>query len=179
MSRKILYVGMDESNHGDIKKKIGEIVVATFSYSKKYWDETAKHPNRRDYSQVQIALNEGVDYVYTFLPHELAKHNYSNLPLVASDLVGKVLHFQYAPEIKIGLDGQLSYKDRKNMTKEFYEMGFEPKISNYIKKNGSHVGPKLIYISHLLANNIFRKSMLGIANDSHYLPFDVLELIKK
>ena len=178
MSRETLYVGMDESNHGELKTKIGEIIVATFSYSKRYWNENARHPNRRDYSQIDMALRNGVDYIYTFLPHDLAKQNYSNLPLVAPELVSRILHFKYAPEIKLGLDGRLLDHDKKNMIDAFEEMGFRPEISNYIKKNGMHEGPKLIYLSHLIANSILRKSIVGIARDNHYLPFDILEFGK-
>ena len=175
MSREVLYVGMDESNHGQgPKSRVGEIIVATYTYSKRFWNETEKHPNRRDYNQVKSALKTGVDYIYTHLPHEFASTQYSNLPYVAPTLVGKILHLRYAPEIKLGLDGRLLAEDREKMMKEFENMGFEPEISNYIKKNKSHVGPGLVYLSHLIANELFRRSMFEIAEDSHYIPFDVI-----
>jgi len=165
---------MDESNQGELKSKVGEIVVATFSFNKRYWDEHEKHSNRRDYNQVKSALKKGVDYLYTILPHELAKENYSNLPLVAPEMLLKILCFKYSPDIFIGLDGQISYEDKKRLISKINEMGFDPSISNYIKKNGVHIGPKLIYLSHLIANDLFRnKNLMDLAEDPRYFPFDV------
>ena len=168
---------MDESNHGELKSKIGEIVVATFSFNKLYWNEKEKQSNNNN--DVNNFLKKGGDYLYTILPHELAKGNYSNLPLVAPEMLIKILCFKYSPEICIGFDGQISYEDKKGLITTFDKMGFNPKISNYIKNKGVHIGPKLIYLSHIIANDLFRnKNLMDLAQDKRYFPFDIFNYLK-
>ncbi|MFZ1970808.1 MAG: hypothetical protein WAU65_01340 [Candidatus Nanoarchaeia archaeon] len=176
MSREILYIGMDDSNHGETKSRVGEIIVASYSHNKLLWNEK-KSPDSRDYSRVEECLEKRlVDYIYTILPHEVAKHKYSNLPLVAPFFVEHLISQKWIPEIKIGLDGQLHREDKTSLIKYFEGRDISVSISNYIKRNKVHVGPELIYLSHLLANHLFSTSMLEIARDDHYVPFDILKI---
>ena len=167
---------MDESNHGEVKSRIGEIIVATCSYNKTLW-EYKKHFRRRDFSKVNERLNENlIDYVYTLLPHEIAKYKYSNLPLVAPFLVDSLLEDKAVSKVKLGLDGQLKREDKNNLIDTLEETGLEFDVFNFIKRNHVHYGPELIYLSHLIANNLFSQSMLEIAKDDHYLAFDILKI---
>jgi hypothetical protein len=176
MSKGVLYIGMDESNHGETKHLIGEIIVASCSFNKMFW-EPKKHPNRRDYSQIEASVERGVNYFFTIVPHEIAKKNYSNLPLVAPLLIKQ--HFLSLKEVregKLGLDGRLSREDKEKLILTLEEMGIEMTVMNFIKKNGVHYGPKLIYLSHLIANNLLHMSMLQIAENEHYTPLNILNI---
>lgn len=169
-----LYVGMDESNHGETKSRIGEIVVATFSHDSSFWDYK-KNLGRRDFSKIDEALLKEMEYFYTMLPHELAKPNYSNLPLVAPFLVGYYLDLKKEGfRIKMGLDGDLNKDDKNNLTKTFEARQLEVEIHNFTKRNRIHNGPELIYLAHLIANKTISKSLLEIAEDKRYIPFDIL-----
>ena len=176
MSRDILYIGMDESNHGELKSRTGEIIVVTWSYNKRFWDYD-KHPNRRDYSVIEKCLNKGVDYIYTILRPELAKKNYSNLPLSAPALIHPLLNLKGISEIKLGLDGRLRSDDKKQLIQILEESNLKVTVANFVKKNGVHFGPELIYLSHLIANQLFRElTMLKIGCDSHYVHFDMSKI---
>lgn len=176
MSKEVLYIGMDESNHGeDLKSRVGEIVVASFAYNRHFWGYE-KHPNRRDFSQVSNALERGVGYIYTMLPHEIAKRNYSNLPLVAPFILEPILNARKVQTLKLGLDGRLRSDDKKCLIRFFEGKDLKVTITNFVKRNGVHRGPELVYLSHLIANELFHKSMLEIADDINYVPFDILKI---
>jgi hypothetical protein len=173
MPKEILYIGMDESNHGETKPRIGEIVVATFSYDFSFWDYK-KNLGRKDFFKIEEAVIRGVEYYYTTLPHELASLNYSNLPLVAPFFVKSFLDLKRRnSRVKLGLDGQLSKEDELSLTNIFAEQNIETDIFNFTKRNRIHVGPELIYLAHLIANQSINKSMIEIAQDKHYMPFDL------
>ncbi len=174
MSKEVLYVGMDESNHGETKSRVGEIVVATCSYSEKFW-EYKKHPNKRDYSRVRETLERGVSYLYTILPHELANRNYSNLPLVAPFFVRNLLCLKNAPKVTLGLDGRLRKEDRERLLNIFANEDIPIEIYDFPKKNRVHYGPELIHLSHIIANRLIQR-LLKFAEDENYVPFDVLTI---
>lgn len=169
---EVLYVGMDESNHGETKSRIGEIIVASYSNDYSLWDYK-KHPNRRNYARVEECITEkDFDYIFTMISHEKAKRNYSNLHSVAHFLIEEIMNIKETPgKIKLGLDGKLKMKDKKRLLKEGSEKGIGLNVRNFIKENGVHHGPELIYLSHQIANNLINTSMLEIANDSNYVPF--------
>ncbi len=175
MPKEVLYIGMDESNHGETKPRIGEIIVATSSHNHLFWD-FKKSPNRRDFSRIEQAIQRGVDYYYTILPHELAKENYSNLPRVAPFFIRHFLDYEKTTKIKLGLDGQLNREDKGKLSDIFAGENIDVSILNFIKKNGVHYGPELIYLAHLLANNFINKSLIEIAKDGHYIPFNLINL---
>ena len=167
---------MDESNHGETKPRVGEIIVATCSYNSFFWEDR-RNPDRRDFSKIEEALMKGVDYNYTILPHELAKGNYSNLPLVAPFFVEHFLKSKRrASQIKLGLDGHLNKEDKEKLVKIFAEEDIQAYISNFIKKNKLHKGPTLIYLAHLIANSTLNRSLYEISEDERYIPFDVINL---
>ena len=176
MSKEVLYIGMDESNHGETKPRIGEIVVATCSYNHLFWQDK-KNPDRRAFSKIEEALIKGVDYNYTILPHELAKGHYSNLPLVAPFFVNHFLKSKRAvSQIKLGLDGPLNKEDKERLVEVFAEDDVQAYISNFMKKNKLHYGPTLIYLAHLIANSTLNRSLFEISQDNRYIPFDVINL---
>jgi hypothetical protein len=176
MPKGVLYIGMDESNHGETKPRIGEVVVATCSYNHLFWDYK-KSINRRNFSKIEEALNRGVNYFYTILPHELAKENYSNLPLVAPFFVTHFLKsIRSASQIRLGLDGQLNREDKGKLMDIFSEKDIQVNVLNFIKKNGVHYGPELIYLAHLIANSTMNRSLIEIAGDDHFIPFNIINL---
>ena len=176
MPKEVLYIGMDESNHGETKPRIGEIVVATCSYNHIFWDDK-RNPDRRAFSRIEESLVRGVDYNYTILPHELAKGNYSNLPLVAPFFVGNFLKSRKdIRQIKLGLDGHLNKEDKEKLIALFAEDNVEAQISNFMKRNKLHYGPTLIYLAHLIANSTLNRSLYEISEDERYIPFDVINL---
>ncbi len=177
MSKGIFYVGMDESNHGELKSKIGEIIVACGSFNKRFW-EYKKHPNRRDFSRIEERLDQGVDYIYTLLSHNIAKKNYSNLHTVAPFLIDNFFLGCFSnkriEKVFLGLDGRLNRQDRLGLSENLERRDLEFSIKNFVKRNGVHYGPELIYLSHLIANSIFSNSMEEIARDPRYIPFKEL-----
>ncbi len=173
MSREVLYVGMDESNHGETKSRIGEIIVATCSYNERFW-ESKKHPNKRDYSRVRETIGKGVNYLYTILPHEMANRNYSNLPLVAPFFVKNLLILKNASKVRLGLDGKIQKEDKEKLMGIFAEEGINVNIFDFPKRNRIHYGPELIHLSHIIANRLIQR-LLEFAEDENYIPFNVLD----
>ena len=172
MSKEVLYIGMDDSNHGQVKSLIGEIIVATCSYNSLFW-ESKKHHQKRNYNRVEECLEKGVDYAYTILPHEIARKNISNLPLVAPFFVKYFLNAKHASRVKLGLDGKLQKTDKEKLNNIFSSEKINVTINDFPKRNRPHYGPELVYLSHIIANRLIR-SFLKFAKDKHYTPFDVL-----
>lgn len=174
VAKGVLYVGMDESNHGETKSRIGEIVVACCSFDKRYW-EPRKHPTPADVPPREPGIWEGVDFVYTLLPHDLATKKYSNLPLVAPSLIVPLMHSKGVYTGKLALDGSLQREDKIRLLERFADAQCCMNITNYIKRNHVHYGPQLIYLAHIFANHLFR-CLVGISEDERYIPFSVLNI---
>ncbi len=170
MSNTTLYVGMDESNHGKPNSPIGEIIIASYSYDKEFWDYK-KHPNTKLFSRIRECCDMGVNYIYTIVPQDIATKNYSNLPEVAPFLIKEIMS-DTDSEIKLGLDGRLRPDHRRHLITLFMQDNINLKVEGFIKKHGVHYGPELIYLSHLISNCIFHELMLPKKEpDEHYIPF--------
>ncbi|MEX0920597.1 MAG: hypothetical protein WDZ69_03385 [Candidatus Pacearchaeota archaeon] len=173
LKKEVLYIGMDESNHGETKPRIGEIIVASYSYDSFFWEEK-KHPNRRNYARVVECMENDFNYVFTIVPHGMAKINYSNLSNVAPFLIKEIISDKDKPDkVKLGLDGELKRKDRRGFLEKIAEQDLDVTLKNFVKRKGVHQCPELIYLSHQIANNLLNKSpLVEIARNLHYIPLN-------
>jgi hypothetical protein len=168
---KNLYVGGDESNHGNRKKK-GEIIVAVFSTLDED-KEIVKLGNKRDYSEaLSYASKEGRDWLFTIRAGD-QYFGKNNLPLVIPTLLQYYLEKNQnlcseLKEISVFIDGELRKKfiedfkkDIRNVTPVCLEKvvvkGFTKKR---FEQNGFSKGyecPKLIWAADSIANYLLSK----------------------
>jgi len=155
-----LYVGGDESNHGDRSR--AEIDVATFSRLEED-SILRKFPNRRDYDKLDIWLNRSDrTYLFAFLSSEAHRSHGLNLPVSIPDLLTLFLAKLTTPptSIQIFLDGQIPQRRLKSMAEvisRFYSG--EVEISTYTKKRKNAKGnmrkgptcPAVVYYADVLA----------------------------
>ena len=186
MSREVLpnetlYVGMDESNHGNRKMRIGEIIVASYSFDAEHWQPTIDNYKKSHIKTTDLPKH-GIGHFYTVLPPEIAsKHN--NLPYLALFFVQTILdYFQGTPKVQLGLDGRLTKPEQKKLYSSFSAAQIPMHVKAFPKKrNHVHYGPELIRISHTVANRLLRRSRLETAGDKHYVltPLKTLEELVK
>lgn len=179
MGKEVLYVGLDDSNHGEQQKRLGEIIVLTYSYNCRHCWDSRKMVNRRAYLEVEDRLKEGIfNYIFTIIPHQIAKNRYSNLPLALPFLLDQISLKEGVFNLKAGLDGRLSNHDRNSLRKilEKKTTFQDISIKNFIKKNGVHKGPPLIYFADVIANNIFNSTLKQISEDEKFFPISKSQL---
>ncbi len=85
LKKEALYVDMGGFNHREKKAWIGEIIVASYSYDG-FFLKDRKHPNWRICTRVAGCMDDNFNYIFTIVPHRIAKVNYSS-PLVALFLI--------------------------------------------------------------------------------------------
>jgi hypothetical protein len=162
---------------GERKTRIGEIVVASYSFDAKHWQSTLDN-RKKSYLNTSELFKHGIGYFYTILPPEIAsKHN--NLPYLALFFTKTILeYFQGTPKVQLGLDGKLTKPDQKKLYSSFSSAQIPFHVKAFPKKrNHVHYGPELIRISHTIANRLLKRSRLETAEDKHYVltPLKVLE----
>jgi hypothetical protein len=179
MKSKRIFLGMDDSNHGHKKSRIGELIVAAYSRDNFYWNKIKK--KRKEFFNVDEKLENGLNYFFTMIPQELAISNYSNLHFLAPIFVKKILFFERENInlVKIGLDGNLrknhSLKLRDLLKKE---TGIPISIKNFVKKNRVHDCPYIVYSAHVIANGLYREPFLNLEDNFHYMPFSAKSFSK-
>jgi len=173
MKKRELFLGMDDSNHGHKKSRIGELIVTTYTKNDFYWDRIKI--NRKDFFNVEEKLENDLDYFFTLIPQELAVVNYSNLHLLAQMFLRKILstekeNFNF---IKLGLDGNLKKKHSRILRDLLKRDSKIPvSVKNFVKKNGVHDCPYIIYSAHVIANSLYREPLLNLEDNFRYLPFN-------
>jgi hypothetical protein len=153
LGRKVLYVGIDDSNHAGKNK--GEVVLATFSFL--HEDSLVKKfPNKRDSRMVEEWIkNPARDYRFAILEDEKFRHCSTNLPYAAPGLVRSFLK-DYGGEIekiKLYLDGLMHREHKEALRKEFCDFPFV--VDNFIKNQGIHNCPSLVYMADILSHQIY------------------------
>ncbi len=156
LEERILYVGLDDSNH--VGKRTSEIVVAAFSFQ--YEDGVVKNYGKRaKIEKVHEWLNDqNRDYRFAILIEEKFKHTNTNLPYTANGLVKSFLndYNQKIGKIYLYFDGELSQNQRDNLKLNFSFLS-EFKFDNFTKQNRYHKCPKVVYIADALASSLYHK----------------------
>ena len=168
-----LYVGVDESNHGN--KKGGEILVATFSILDGD-GEIFKQGNKRDYrGSLEYVSEAGRDWNFTVRFDERYKHRGQNISLVLPTLVNHYLDDfgEEVSEICAYLDGEVRTPARKALLDNLYGLSEVKNLERvsveaFTKKKvtqGSGVSkryecPRLVWVADSIANGLYRNEPL-------------------
>ena len=119
LDEKVLWIGIDDSNHAGDKKTAkglkGEIIVAIFSHNVDDW-KVRVFPNRRDCQKTEKFLQDPLrDFRFTLLTAEAYRTNSQNLPVILPFLVQNFFKEREKDYRKVyaGLDGYLN-KDKKS-----------------------------------------------------------------
>lgn len=177
-----IYVGVDDSNHSGDRK--GDIILATFTDQKSYG--LVKNLGKgRDTQQVAELLKfKEIDYRFAVLFDEVLRRIQPNLPLVAPFLIEDYLtSFPLPEKLKVFFDGQL-----KGWHKELLRERFEPRIgqgnltiNNFIKRQGVHNCPRIVYFADVLSNQVYGGTFDEIMENPRRVEVDeskLLDLLK-
>lgn len=182
MKDETLYVAMDDSNHcGDRK---GDIIVAPFSFDSQ--DVIIKQfKNRRDRevlkkwvgSSIQYGLPK--DYCFAILLDDTLRRLQPNIALVAPPLIDSIiLNHPRVENVELYIDGIVKSKF-KDYIRDYFKPKFPKfKVQNFIKRNHIHYCPKLIYIAHILAHDIYDGSFEEIVENQKRVLIDEKKLLE-
>jgi len=165
LEEKTLIVGFDDSNHAGDRK--GDILVASFSFN--HEDSLIqKFKNRKDRTIVSEWFDEDKsrDYRFATLSDRILRNMQPNLQLVAPYLIEDFLK-SYRGKIKgikTYFDGIMNSWHKKFLREHFLEKFEFFSVDNFIKKGNLHNCPKTIYISHVLAHDLYEESFQEIIN---------------
>jgi hypothetical protein len=176
MTKSILYVGADDSNHaGDSK---GEIILATFS---PYHQDSIvqRWPNKRDDYELRewMTILEH-DFRFTLLTQTRYRYRHDNLVTVVPTLVREYLKsLETKPKgLKLYFDGTLEKIGKDALRNEFRDF-HNFVVANFIKKLQTPQGfrkgplcPKLVYIADILAHNLYHEPVDKILNHEKFVP---------
>lgn len=188
MPNKTLYVGADDSNHGN-KAKPAEVIMAIFSFESadsfiRRRTVNKKRNHRESINWLEYPLR---DYRFTILKDVKFASTCYNLPLVVPFLISDYLTTN--PDIKnleIQLDGALLPIYKEMMVKNLE--GFENVSVSNFAKSGIRVGENrsrnlykhqmrspLIHHADILANAFFRGMNVPRNAENHvYIPLEQL-----
>lgn len=169
MNTRTLYVGIDDSNHGN-KAKPAEVILATFSiYPTDSYIQDKIVKRRRNHAEAisWLELPER-DYRFTVLTDPLFATRIYNIPLVAPFLIKDYLNGN--PDInslEIHIDGAILPVYRDKLTEELREFSDDVQVSNFVKAKVQSFGPRrklcthqmrslLIHHADILANALTR-----------------------
>ncbi len=157
MKRKTLYIGLDESNHGNYP----EICVATFS-TLRVDCRPKKFQLDRVYTRLRCLEHPQRNYRFLILSNEQIKETKSKTSLIAPSLINPYLNGKDFEEIKILLDGYFSRNDIKILK---YGLETDARIlcrgfinrKNKIKKNrrAYYIQPFIVGLADLKANELY------------------------
>ncbi|MDP1728742.1 MAG: hypothetical protein Q8L27_00880 [archaeon] len=174
LEQKTLYVGLDNSNHAG--KRIGEIIVATFSFNPN--DSVIQNFGRgKKYEQVNYWFKDKSnprDCRFGVLIDEKYNHIHQNIPIATPELVLSFLKFlNFTPQnLDLHIDGVIHSPDRKLLKDAFQGVFQNIGIHNYIKHQKVHRCPMLVYAAHLVSNDFY--SSAGFSEITEHPKFVVL-----
>lgn len=167
-----LYVGGDESNHGNLRNGRNEIFVATFSLE--HEDSIVRQwPNLANHNSALEWLENGGSYRHTARPSEIYSKAGLGISIVMPTLIKNYLensNINDLDRINIYLDGKFEKNEKNNLKKDMFSAGFYGHIGVYgfpkkkvlqkkiIKGNEFRRKrkicrcPKIVWMAHNLAN---------------------------
>lgn len=168
MDNKIIYAGIDESNHG----RFPEVFALVLSNKEKDTQKNYFEKSRRDYSSFLKKIYRR-DYSYLLLDEKLK----SEIP--SDKLLSQIVYSLFYPFDYTDLNKLILYLDGLKEEKELnliFEMFFEKfnlKDSQLeiITKDALDQNNYLVYLADGLAHYVFRKKTIeNISKDKHYHP---------
>ncbi|MEK6835365.1 MAG: hypothetical protein AABX61_03825 [Nanoarchaeota archaeon] len=164
LEEKALYVGFDDSNHAG--KREGEVATAIFSLY--YEDSLVKKFNKRSHTgEIKEWLSApGRDYRAVILKGKRFRETHNNLPYAAPFLVNNFLESFEDKIIRLELhfDGQLKHQQISELKKSFSYIP-EVYIAYYVKKQGIHNCPKVVYMADIQSHLLYEEYDKLIEND--------------
>ncbi len=164
LEEKTLYVGFDDSNHAGDRK--GDILVASFSFDNSD-GMINKFKNRKDSDLLRRWLVENnKDYRFVTLFDKSLRYMQPNLPIVAPYLIGDFLNSygEKIKEIRCSFDGIIKKWHKEFLMESLSEKFNSVFIDNFVKKDNIHNCPKIVYISHVLAHDLYERTFQEIIN---------------
>tara|TARA_B100002003_G_C14145063_1_gene550546 strand:- start:354 stop:926 length:573 start_codon:yes stop_codon:yes gene_type:complete len=178
--KKILYVGIDDSNHAGDEK--GDIIAATFSFNHKD-SLVGRFPNHKDdlaYSKWVNDPSEQRDYRFVTLFNTELRHTQPNIPLVVPELLESFLEEQdeEIDGIKIYIDGILRGHHKTQLRDVFSERYAPFVVANFVKKHGApHKYNNMVYMADTLASSLYAEE--SISENPKRIFVDELEILKR
>lgn len=194
LQKKILVVGMDESNHCD-KKDYPEICVAVFSENPQDREIQTFSPRNKDFWWLEGYLKDQRDYRFVLLnQREIYPTRHNNLPVVAKSLILPILEQRSYDRLEIHIDGRVTREDKDLIHANLPEIpGMEVYIEGYVKHFKQSLNPPnrriagkltskkfrqplVVKLAHELARFLFDDphnpiSLKSLANDPHRVDF--------
>ena len=181
-----LYVGGDESNHGNMKDT-REIIVATFSIMDGD-GEIVRNSKRCGYRVADGHLSPPErGWNFTTRSGKFSQHRSQNLTRVLPSLISHYLdgladggeNIFYA---SVSLDGGIRKGQMEGLANELLEMGFyRAEVRSYIKKKNNGGGriskgydsPSLVWLADGLSSGLFQMHKRGLKLEDHrkFIPF--------
>ena len=159
LKNKILYVGLDDSNHAGKKK--GEIITAVFSQN--YDDSLIEKFQRRRTSRGRERTKRWIDkkktrdFRFTILPHEQSSKTSYNLFLTAPYLIQNYLNEinnSKVENLEIYFDGKME-KSWERIIESDFQYSKPIKLSNFTGENKTNV-PYVLGIADYLSYLLFK-----------------------
>ncbi|MEM3112862.1 MAG: hypothetical protein QXI33_00365 [Candidatus Pacearchaeota archaeon] len=155
---KTLIIGFDDLNHAGDRK--GDIIVASFSFNVSD-SKIQKFKNRKDMDQLLRWFHECHDNDYRFatLFDRNLRNMQPNLQLVAPYLIQDFLDScqEKIGGIKCYFDGIIRPWHKEFLMDCFSTIFKLFSVDHFIKKGNVHYCLKIIYISHILAHDLYTK----------------------
>lgn len=162
----VLYVGGDDSNHGN-KKKRGEVIVATFSILPED-SQIEKLGNKRDFGfAFNYVSSSGRDWNFTIRGGDQYFGKSQNIPLVLPTLIQCYLHNHPnhdIREVSTFIDGELKNDSKSRFLEDVanvkWHTSLEVSIMGFTKKRVARAGgfsksyhcPRLVWVANSIAN---------------------------
>lgn len=187
MPTRTLYVGIDDSNHGN-KAKPAEVILATFSFDPAdicIRDKIIGKKKNHKESIGWLKYSER-DYRFTILTDGRFTHTCYNIPLAAPFLIRDYLtQNPDVEDIEMHIDGSLPQRYKENLLRELMEFEGHISISNIVKDKVMRFGERtktlcrhqmrslLIHHADALAYSIARNFNVPREAENHvYIPLE-------
>jgi len=176
--RRVLYIGLDESNHGG-DPEICTAVFSTFPNDAKF--DTYKYGKKYDSLLSRLNTPE-LDYNFLTLYRNQIPENKNKLAISAPSLIIPYLEkipFQFH-EIKTLFDGRIKIEDKNLIINKLNPYAKKITCKGFIKykegkgKNITYNQPKIIPIADTLANHLYNQSLRQINENPQRVFLDEL-----
>lgn len=157
LEKDTLLVGLDNSNHAG--ERIGEVIVATFSFNLRDLKIKNYGPGR-NYDRFNFWMKEKPnppDFRFGVLIAEKYRHNQQNIPIAAPELIeGFLGSLDFMPlNLSLHIDGGVNPQDRNFLKTHFQNQFKKVSINYYIKQRNVHLCPMPVYAAHILAHDLY------------------------
>jgi hypothetical protein len=191
LQKKILVVGMDETNHCNTND-YPEMCVAVFSQNPRDREIQTFSPRNKDSYWLVDHMKNQRDYRFLLLnQREIYPSRHNNLPVVAKSLILPILEGRSYERLEIHIDGRVTRNDKDLILSSLPEIpGMEVYIEGYVKHFKQSLNPSnrriagkltskkfrqpiIVKLAHELSRFLFEDplSLKSLANDPHRVDF--------